>query len=319
MLTLPDFKEKKIVFIQANKELDSKIRFQNDNLCVFNKEELINQISCHRIFSVFIIGSTSITSVLLNKLRKYGISLFILADNFSLVAEIMSQAEGNYILRSKQYFTTDSLAIAKNIVINKASNQFDTLMASKCQIDPYFFIESTTGKIVKASNLQQLLGIEGNLSKKYFNLLFKEIGWLKRSPQTKIDITNLLLDIGYAFLFNYTDSLLKLFGFDTYKGYYHQLFFQRKSLSCDLMEPGRCLIERALLKAYRLKRIRDEDFTFRNGGFIMKSDPQIRKKYTSIFFEAIANHKENLYIFIRNFYRLIMGMEQFYIPFKVLG
>ena len=55
--------------------------------------------------------------------------------------------------------------------------------------------------------------------------------------------------------FNCMDSLLRLYGFDTYKGFYHKLFFQRKSLACDVMEPFRCVIDKQILKAFNLGQI----------------------------------------------------------------
>ena len=74
-----------------------------------------------------------------------------------------------------------------------------------------------------------LLGVEGNYSKYFFKTYLVPAGWRRRAPRTKEDIPNLLMDIGYTYLFNFIDSLLRLHGFDTYKGYYHKLFFDDKA------------------------------------------------------------------------------------------
>ena len=52
------------------------------------------------------------------------------------------------------------------------------------------------------------------------------------------------MDIGYTYLFNFIDALLRLYGFDTYLGFYHKEFYQRKSLVCDVVEPFRCIIDK---------------------------------------------------------------------------
>ena len=90
-------------------------------------------------------------------------------------------------------------------------------------------------------------------------------------PGVKPDATNLLLDMGYTFLFNFIDALLLLFGFDSYKGCYHKLFFQRKSLSCDVVEPFRCIIEKQILKSYHLKQINKDDFFIEQWKYALKN------------------------------------------------
>lgn len=40
----------------------------------------------------------------------------------------------------------------------------------------------------------------------------------------KCDPLNTLMDIGYTYLFNFADAHLRLYGFDTYMGVYHQVF-----------------------------------------------------------------------------------------------
>ena len=77
-------------------------------------------------------------------------------------------------------------------------------------------LQGTIKDIQLASDFNSLLGIEGNMAKLYFGTLFQSHNWNGRTPRAKTDITNLLLDIGYTYLFNFVDSLLKLYGFDTY-------------------------------------------------------------------------------------------------------
>ncbi len=164
---------------------------------------------------------------------------------------------------------------------------------------------------------ESLLGIEGNVAKKYFKQVFNEQKWYRRAPTTKEDIPNMLLDIGYTFLFNFCDSLLRLFGFDTYKGFYHKLYFQRKSLSCDIMEPLRIIIDKALLRAYSLNRIDEKDFKFKNGSFQFKNW-EVQKKYLGIFSNAIMKNKDEIYQYILDWYRYYHDQDKYSEPiFKI--
>jgi hypothetical protein len=51
--------------------------------------------------------------------EKYGISLFFLKPNLEVYAAIEAAAEGNYVLRDKQYHFQDELLFSKNLVIFK--------------------------------------------------------------------------------------------------------------------------------------------------------------------------------------------------------
>ncbi|RJQ31647.1 hypothetical protein C4572_02115 [Candidatus Parcubacteria bacterium] len=149
-------------------------------------------------------------------------------------------------------------------------------------------------------------------------MYFSGINWRRRSPRTKQDIPNFLMDSGYTFLFNFVEALLKLHGFDTYKGFYHKLFFQRKSLACDIMEPMRCLIDKQILKSYNLKQIKEEDFKIENGKYVLPFENN--SKYASIFMETIMDRKEDIFSYVHGFYKFMMCPEKNNFPeFKLPG
>ena len=266
MLTLPDFKEKQILFIKG-KYKEEKIKFLNENICLTRFDKIENQVSCHKIFAIFIIGDCSLTTVLIRKCQEYGISIFLLKNNFLNYAKIISFAEGNYLLRMKQYSLKNELEIAKMIVNNKIENYINLLKKNKKTKKCILYLNEIKNKISLIENSQDILGIEGMASKFFFQNYFEDLGWYKRMPQTKVDIINTLMDLGYTILFNFINSLLGLYGFDTYKGFYHKLFFQRKSLVCDLIEPFRAIIDKQILKSYNLKQINKKDFKFINGRY----------------------------------------------------
>lgn len=310
MLTFPDFKEKRILSVNAEYRHDSLLQLTNDNIRFLRDGQLVNQISCHLVFAVFVIGDISITTALLKKLTSQGISVFFLNHNLRTKASVMSEAEGNYLLRQKQYTGTNDLSVAVNVVTNKIDSQEAVLKKYEKSYDPKIF-NHARAMLREVKDREQLLGIEGNVGKEYFQKLFGQIGWVRRAPQTKEDIANLLLDIGYTYLFNYCDALLRLFGFDTYKGYYHQLFFQRKSLVCDVMESMRPIVDYQLLKSFNLKQINKKDFIFKNGRFDFKDGFKSSGTYSSLFLETINCRKEEIYMYVLNFYRYIMNDKKY--------
>jgi len=249
----------------------------------------------------------------LQKITRVGASIYFLKWNLETYASVCSYAEGNYLLRQKQYTLSKqkTLEISQDIVQNKLRNCISLLRGAKIKeingkkrID---YKRQMTQKIRNADNLASLRGIEGVISKDYFGKYFAQIDWYKRVPRGKVDENNILLDIGYSFLFHFIDSILRLYGFDTYKGIYHQLFFQRKSLSCDMMEPFRCIIDKALVKMHTLKQFDIKDFSQKKGQYYLSYKHS--GKYAKIFIEEILRYKMEIYNYIRDHYYLILNDE----------
>jgi CRISPR-associated endonuclease Cas1 len=274
---------------------------------VYTKDgKVINKASCHHALAVFIVGDVTITTNVIRKGNELGVSFFFLTSNFQPYGSCAAYAEGNYAVRVRQYALTaeNELNLAKFIVGNKIKNQA-RLLGMKVEDEK---IVDIMLQIRFASDNQELLGIEGNFAKKFFREYFHEIGWRRRAPRTHEDIPNLLLDIGYTILFNFCDALLRSYGFDVYKGFYHQLFFARKSLVTDIEEPFRCVVDKALRRAYSLGMIDSKDFEVsKSGEYLLpwKASP----KYYRIFSDAIMDRKSEIHEYVGMFYRHVMYPE----------
>jgi CRISPR-associated protein Cas1 len=152
-----------------------------------------------------------------------------------------------------------------------------------------------------ASEVQELLGMEGSASKIFFPAYFRQLNWKRREPRTKRDINNLLLDIGYTYIFNFIEAMTAIYGFDIYCGVYHTFFYQRKSLICDMVEPFRCIIDQRLRKAHNLNQIDSDDFFVKNSQYMLKYKSQ--SKYTKLFMKDILEHKKEIFLYIQSYYR----------------
>ncbi len=315
MLSLPDLREKQIIFVTPADVIGDALTLKNENIHLQKADGTKNRISCHKALALFIVGDCTITTKLLRKCREHGVSVFMLNTRFRTICAAPAMAEGNYALRMRQYDFKEDLAVAKNIVANKISNQLGLLKAGEYSPESQKIITAVLQKIETAQSAESLRGLEGNAAKVFFGEYFKEQKWYRRMPRTKVDVPNLLLDMGYTMLFNIVDSCVSLHGFDTYKGVYHQLFFQRKSLVCDLMEPFRCLIDKELKKAYNLKRINDGDFEFSQGSYILPYDKQ--GKYVSFFAKAVMRSKEDIFTYVRDYYYCILNDNSNYPIYRI--
>lgn len=316
MLSVPEISKKQILFIQTEADLNNKLRLENENIVYEKDGKIVNKASVYRVLAVFLIGEFTITSRLIQKLLSFGISVFMLKNNFKTYASLEAKAEGNFLVRQRQYTISkvEELGLAKLIVNQKISNQKKLIKKLSSKNKAVKQLEVSISQIESAKTSFELMGIEGNAAKLFFSSYFTECGvsWLRRLPQTKMDIPNLLLDIGYTYLFNFIDSLLRLYGFDTYKGIYHSLFFERKSLACDLMEPFRFIVERTLVKAYNLKQINEKDFSIKN--YVYQLDYKNSSKYSYLFLAAILENKVEILTYIQSYYRYFMRPDKYEFP-----
>ena len=76
MLTEPDFIEKKIVIVMPQR--GDKISFKNDNIIITDIDGKIKfQLTCYKLFAVFIVGGFTITTGIVEKSKKFGFSIVL--------------------------------------------------------------------------------------------------------------------------------------------------------------------------------------------------------------------------------------------------
>lgn len=307
MMSWPDFSYKQIIVHQVRNR-GEKIRFRSENIVILDEEEkVLLQHTCHRLFALFIIGEISMTSVLLRNSLKYGFPIILMNGSLRVVARFNCAAEGNTLLRRRQYeINNRSMEIARELIRQKIANQASLLKRlRRLSADNLEAISYLTKIDVEcASDTRELMGIEGNASRVFFSSYFSPLGWNRREPRCKRDIYNLLLDIGYTFVFQFVEAMLSLYGFDLYCGVLHTFFYQRKSLVCDVVEPFRCIVDRRIRKAHNLGQIDSDDFFVCNGMYSLKWESQ--GKYARLFLKDILERKEDIFKYCQQYYRWFM-------------
>ena len=305
MMSLPDFRYKQIVVHIAGGR-GERLKFRKDNIVIENRDgEVLVQHSCHRLFALFIIGEISLTSVLIRQCVSFGFPIVLLGRNMHPIANIHCGAEGNTLLRKRQYCLSPEkqLCIARELVRQKIANQIrlikDLRYLSEADKGALATIESFDVKA--ACTTKELMGVEGSASRVFFSAYFRQLGWRRREPRCRPDICNFLLDIGYTYLFQFVAAMLSLYGFDLYCGVLHSFFYQRMSLVCDIVEPFRCIVDRRVRKAHNLSQIKETDFFLYNGRLNLEWERQA--KYIQLFFKDILADKEGIFLFCQRYYR----------------
>lgn len=272
----------------------------------------ITKLPFPKILSLMIVGHTTVTTALIEHCNKHGIPMVVMKPNFRPVFYFGNMAEANFLLRKKQFEHPHGiLEIARILIKNKMKNQLELLKKTKEKnewvLKATVLIENCIKEVNGVAHFRELMGLEGTAAKMYFKAYFEFAGWKQRQPRVKQDTVNATLDIGYTMLFNYIECMTRLFGFDPYMGIYHQLWFRRKSLVCDLMEPFRCIIEHSIRLSLKKGAFLPADFEQKKNAYYLKSES--RQVYSKIFFDAIIQYKSPIYQYIQQYYRCFMGRK----------
>jgi CRISPR-associated protein Cas1 len=145
---------------------------------------------------------------------------------------------------------------------------------------------------LRADALGELLGIEGNSARRYFqhfprmfNLSDGEsvdFSFEHRNRRPPKDPVNAMLSLAYAMLTRELTVALSAVGLDPYRGFYHQPRFGRPALALDMMEPFRPLIgDSVVLTVINNGEVKTSDFIRSALGCNLKDSG--RKRFIAAF------------------------------------
>jgi CRISPR-associated protein Cas1 len=236
----------------------------------------------------------------------------------------------NIFLRREQFRLADvpafCLRLARELVMGKIRNQRVMLQRNHIEPPPHALaiMKCLCDDAEQATSMEQLLGIEGNAARIYFEHF---AGMIKRgsrgtgqagtdsatmehradeqngSDEFRFDFTNrnrrpprdpvnALLSLAYSMLAKDLTIITQAVGFDPYLGFYHQPRFGRASLALDLMEPFRPLIaDSAVLSAINTGMVGPNDFV--RAGQSVSLTPSGRKSFFRAYeqrMDALVTH-----------------------------
>ena len=306
--------ETRTIFVLNCVTKERSMRVQSGELLLEEKDEkgnmkTLTKMPFQKMLALFVIGHISITTPLIEKCKQFGVALVVMKPTLRPVFFWADSAEANYLLRRKQHhFCDDDISVAKVLVRNKICNQILMLRNTRRQdvmtSDAIGICQSCLDTLQDIQDYNSLMGLEGMAAKSFFAAYFQDFDWKGRKPRAKCDELNVVLDIGYTILFNFIESYLRLFGFDIYVGVYHRLWFKRKSLVCDLVEPFRCIIDRAIRTALGRQQFQMKDFKVEKGEYVLKRERNA--DYHKVFFDALMPYKTEIYKYIQSYYRCFM-------------
>lgn len=313
MFTSKDIEFRSVYVINCLK--DRELRVSSGELLLEDMEshQTLTKLPFQKILALFVVGHIHVTTPLIEKCKKNNVALVVMKPSLRPVFYWADAAEANFLVRKKQYeYSKEDISIARILVGNKIANQ-ELLLRKTRKRDELTLSTIDNCKLfrnqaLRSSEYNELMGIEGLAAKLFFAAYFQDFEWKGRRPRIKGDYINAILDIGYTYLFNFMECFVRMFGFDIYVGVYHRLWFKRKSLICDLMEPFRCVIDRTLRTSINRMQFKESDFTLYKGEYRLK--PEMNKEYSMVFFDALIPYKTDIFKYVQQYYRCFMNNRE---------
>ena len=284
------------------------IKKTGERILVAKENEILRDIPLIHLGQIVISGNVNLTTPAMQTLLHEGIPVVFLSGYGRYHGALTPHVSRNSLLRAAQHRVANNpvqcLDLSKAFVQGKLVNMRTMLQRRKWQAtdktDPVLepllanikAMQAMEKRANTATELPELLGIEGNASAAYFGsfdfLLKSEVGFdfQRRSRRPPADPTNALLSFAYSLLTADLMSAIQTVGLDPYIGFFHQLKYGKPCLALDLMEEFRpILADSVVITLINNRRIKPEDFTQSHGGWYLK--PHRRK----VFYAAYETRK----------------------------
>ena len=280
------------------------IKKTGERILVAKENEIIRDIPLIHLGQVVISGNVNLTTPAMQTLLHEGIPVVFLSAYGRYHGALTPQVSRNSLLRRAQHRVADNaercLALSKAFVHGKIWNMRTMLQRRKWRAEKgtedalaplLASIKAMHGmqkRIPRATELTQLLGMEGNASAEYFRsfafMLKSGMGFdfERRSRRPPADATNALLSFAYSLLTADVMAAIQIVGMDPYVGFFHQMKYGKPCLALDLMEEFRPIIaDSVVITLINTRQITPADFEKSHGGWYLKSNA--RKKFYAAY------------------------------------
>jgi CRISPR-associated protein Cas1 len=276
------------------------------------KEKVVQEVRINEICQLNLMGNIQLTTQAVQALceQEVPIAYFSMGGWFYGVTHGLGVK--NIYLRREQFRLADvpgfCLRLARALVAGKIRNT--RTMLQRNHVEPpaaaLTFLKNMQDDAEQAASQEELLGLEGNAARVYFQhfagmIKLDEPGtssrgsaeftfdFNQRNRRPPLDPVNALLSLAYSMLAKDLTIVCHTVGFDPFLGFYHQPRYGRASLALDLMEPFRPLIaDSAVLSAINTRMVTPRDFVRAGNSVALK--PEGRKA----FFRAYEQRMDTL-------------------------
>lgn len=261
-----------------------ELRSERACLLIYQQGKQIGSVPLKQLERVVVSPQVVLAAGVLGVFGQYQIALLVLNHRYpERSASLYGGMHGDVHRRMRQYalYQDDVFRVqqAKRLVLLKVSRQY-RLLAGLQKTRPdlrhdLFKANKTLRQVLEETQLTEdtcglalLRGLEGAAAASYFaaysQLFSPSLGFINRNRRPPTDPVNVCLSLSYTLIHHEAVNALKSVGLDSVLGCFHDLYYQRDSLACDLLEPVRPWIDAWVYRLFQGHSLRVEDFKHDN-------------------------------------------------------
>ena len=249
-----------------------------DALDIRRDDKLVDTIPLRRLSEIIVLGRTGLSTTLIEKCARFGISLSIALESGYQIGTFSPDSRAYHAIAFRQgqhhatLSDTERLALASSFVVSKIRN-YRHLVHTRYQAGSNVLLhklDRTIESLSIVATLDQARGHEGHAAREVFAWLNGQIidpaMRARRRERGAGDRLNSMLNFGYYLSYTRLNGLVRAHGLNPYLGFLHETEENFETVVADLQELFRAHVDALVLRLVNTRVITPTDFEERTKG-----------------------------------------------------
>ncbi len=255
-----------------------ELRYERACLLLYHEGKRVSSVPLAQLERIVVAPHVALSAGVLGLVAEKEVALLVLNSRYpERIAVLSGSIKGDVHRRMCQYqlHQDDAFRLhwSMQLVRLKTLRQYRLLITlKKNRPDLRYALTQATSALkgmladldTEAVSLASLRGKEGAAAAVYFKAYTQvfagALNFTDRNRRPPKDPVNVCLSLAYTLFYQEAVNALKASGLDPALGCFHELYYSRDSLACDLLEPVRPLIDAWVYGLFQHHTLRLEDF-----------------------------------------------------------